>query len=61
MGHYAEPNLFLEHAFEGEQDKETVYDLGYDPHTSQWTIRNVAQMLINGEASEKGIASLRIS
>lgn len=36
MGHYNEPNLELEHVFDGE--KETLYLLEYNPQTGEWSV-----------------------
>ncbi|KAF3769752.1 DHS-like NAD/FAD-binding domain-containing protein [Cryphonectria parasitica EP155] len=38
MGHYGEPNLGITYRYEGEDRKETVYDLEYNPMSRTWVI-----------------------
>ncbi|KAM5344410.1 hypothetical protein ACJ41O_012947 [Fusarium nematophilum] len=36
MGHYNEPNLIVEYRVPDELNRETTYDLHYDPMTGEW-------------------------
>lgn len=37
MGHYGEPNMVLRHRYSGNNDRQYMYKLDYDPQTHVWT------------------------
>lgn len=43
MGHYAEPNLQLEHTYDAIRQEESQVDLHYDPQIGDWKVQHLQQ------------------